>query len=130
MRCLVEKNSMPKVSVLMSVYNCENTVKKSIDSIVEQTFTDWELIICDDGSKDNTYKLNNYLPCIVKNDGTWNVDDPIYPFHLILKEEGSEKEVKTEIGFLTVDGQRRLTITLSPGCYSNKYVYTFEQISE
>ena len=57
MRCLVEKNSMPKVSVLMSVYNCENTVKKSIDSIVEQTFTDWELIICDDGSKDNTYKL-------------------------------------------------------------------------
>ena len=48
---------MPKVSVLMSVYNCENTVKKSIDSIVEQTFTDWELIICDDGSKDNTYKL-------------------------------------------------------------------------
>mgnify|MGYP000804636194 CR=1 FL=1 len=81
-------------------------------------------------NKDNTYKLNNYLPFIVKNDGTWNVDDPIYPFHLILKEEGSEKEVKTEIGFLTVDGQRRLTITLSPGCYSNKYVYTFEQISE
>lgn len=57
MRCLVEKYSMPKVSVLMSVYNCESTVKKSIDSIVEQTFTDWELIICDDGSKDNTYKL-------------------------------------------------------------------------
>ena len=81
-------------------------------------------------NKDNTYKLNNYLPFIVKNDGTWNVDDPIYPFHLILKEEGSEKEVKTEIGFLAVDGQRRLTITLSPGCYSNKYVYTFEQISE
>ena len=81
-------------------------------------------------NKDNTYKLNNYLPFIVKNDVTWNVDDPIYPFHLILKEEGSEKEVKTEIGFLTVDGQRRHTITLSPGCYSNKYVYTFEQISE
>lgn len=48
---------MPKVSVLMSVYNCENTVKKSIDSIINQTFTDWEFIICDDGSKDNTYKF-------------------------------------------------------------------------
>ena len=59
-------------------------------------------------NKDNTYKLNNYLPFIVKNDGTWNVDDPIYPFHLILKEEGSEKEVKTEIGFLTVDGNADL----------------------
>ena len=48
---------MPKISVLMSVYNCEATVKNSIDSIISQTFTDWELIICDDGSKDNTYKL-------------------------------------------------------------------------
>lgn len=48
---------MPKVSVLMSVYNCEKTIKKSIDSIIEQTFTDWEFIICDDGSEDNTYKV-------------------------------------------------------------------------
>lgn len=48
---------MPKVSVLMSVYNCESTVKKSVDSIINQTFTDWEFIICDDGSKDNTYKI-------------------------------------------------------------------------
>lgn len=45
---------MPRVSVLMGVYNCANTVEKSIDSIVDQTFTDWEFIICDDGSKDNT----------------------------------------------------------------------------
>ena len=44
------KNSMPKISVLMSVYNCENTVRKSIDSIIDQTFQDWEFIICDDGS--------------------------------------------------------------------------------
>ena len=31
-------------------------------------------------NKDNTYKLNNYLPFIVKNDGTWNVDDPFTLF--------------------------------------------------
>lgn len=48
---------MPKVSVLMGVYNCADTVKKSIDSIVAQSFTDWEFIICDDGSKDNTYAV-------------------------------------------------------------------------
>lgn len=48
---------MPKVSVLMSVYNCEKTVRKSIDSIINQTFQDWEFIICDDGSVDGTYKL-------------------------------------------------------------------------
>ena len=48
---------MPKISVLMSVYNCENTVKKSVDSIIAQTYKDWEFIICDDGSVDDTYKL-------------------------------------------------------------------------
>lgn len=48
---------MPKVSVLMGVYNCADTVEKSIDSIVVQTFTDWELIICDDGSSDKTLEI-------------------------------------------------------------------------
>lgn len=46
-----------KVSVIMGVYNCENTVKESIDSIINQTYTNWEFIICDDGSSDNTYKI-------------------------------------------------------------------------
>lgn len=48
---------MPRVSVLMGVYNCADTVEKSIDSIVAQTFTDWEFIICDDGSKDATVQI-------------------------------------------------------------------------
>lgn len=48
---------MPKVSILMSVYNCADTVGKSIDSIIVQTFTDWEFIICDDGSVDNTCEV-------------------------------------------------------------------------
>ena len=65
---------MPKVSILMSVYNCEKTVKKSIESIINQTFTDWEFIICDDGSKDNTYKILKEIArrepriVLVKND--------------------------------------------------------------
>lgn len=47
----------PKVSIIMGIYNCESTLKESIDSIVNQTFQDWEFIICDDGSIDNTYKI-------------------------------------------------------------------------
>ncbi len=46
----------PKVSVLMSVYNNEATVDASIASIVNQTFTDWELILWDDASTDGTAK--------------------------------------------------------------------------
>lgn len=45
------------VSVIMGVYNCEKTIGESIDSIVGQTYSEWELIICDDGSLDNTYNI-------------------------------------------------------------------------
>ena len=48
---------MPKVSVLMGAYNCAKTIGESIESIMAQTFTDWEMIICDDGSKDNTIEV-------------------------------------------------------------------------
>ncbi len=47
---------MAKVSVIMGVYNCNDTdgLYKSVDSIIKQTYTDWEFIICNDGSTDNT----------------------------------------------------------------------------
>lgn len=48
---------MPKVSVLMGVFNNEKTIGKSIESIQAQTFTDWEMIICDDGSVDNSCQI-------------------------------------------------------------------------
>ena len=47
----------PKVSIIMAAYNCEDTIIESIESIINQTFKDWEFIICDDGSIDNTYKI-------------------------------------------------------------------------
>ena len=47
----------PMISVLMGVYNCATTVEEAVQSIVAQTVTDWELIICDDGSADNTYEV-------------------------------------------------------------------------
>jgi glycosyltransferase involved in cell wall biosynthesis len=44
----------PLVTVGMPVYNCEDTVAESIASILNQSFTDWELVILDDGSRDGT----------------------------------------------------------------------------
>lgn len=46
-----------KVSVIMGIYNCADTLCQAIESIVEQTYTNWELIMCDDGSNDNTLKI-------------------------------------------------------------------------
>jgi hypothetical protein len=48
---------MPKVSVLMSVYNAERHVGEAIESILGQTFRDFEFAIFDDGSTDGTSEI-------------------------------------------------------------------------
>ncbi|NTW72544.1 MAG: glycosyltransferase [Eubacteriaceae bacterium] len=50
---------MPKLSIIMGVYNCKNSMelKRSINSIIDQSYQDWEFIICNDGSTDNTLEL-------------------------------------------------------------------------
>lgn len=47
----------PLVSIIMGIYNCESTLNEAIVSIQGQTYKNWELIMCDDGSSDNTYKV-------------------------------------------------------------------------
>lgn len=45
---------MPEISVIMPVYNAEKYLAEAVDSILCQTYTDWELIIIDDGSTDES----------------------------------------------------------------------------
>lgn len=47
-------NNMPLISIIMPSYNHEKFVGEAIESILKQTYTNWELIITDDGSSDNT----------------------------------------------------------------------------
>lgn len=44
---------MPKISICIPVYNSEIWFAQAIDSIESQTFTDWEILVYDDGSTDN-----------------------------------------------------------------------------
>lgn len=46
--------SMPKISVVMSVYNGQRYLRESVDSILNQTFADFEFVIINDGSTDKT----------------------------------------------------------------------------
>lgn len=48
---------MAKISIIMGIYNCAPTLPEAIDSILAQTFTDWQLVLCEDGSGDNTYEI-------------------------------------------------------------------------
>lgn len=47
----------PKVSIVVPVYNAEKYLRCCIDSIISQTFTDWELLLIDDGSKDASGRI-------------------------------------------------------------------------
>ena len=71
--------------------------------------------------------IENYLPFLVKKNGTWRIDNLKYPFFLTFQEEGADREAITEITYPIVQGKRPKTHTIRPGCPSNYYVYHFEQ---
>ena len=52
----MDKNIIPEISVLMPVYNCQPYIEESVNSILNQTFTDFEFIIIDDCSTDGTFE--------------------------------------------------------------------------
>ena len=54
-------NSNILISVILSAYNSEDTINESIESILNQSFRDFELLIIDDGSTDNTPKIISNL---------------------------------------------------------------------
>jgi len=49
--------SLPTVSIAMPFYNAEHTIAASIRSILLQSYTDWELLLCDDGSSDASHEI-------------------------------------------------------------------------
>ena len=47
----------PSISVIMGIYNCGETLRESVESIRAQTYENWELIMYDDGSMDDTAEI-------------------------------------------------------------------------
>ena len=53
---------MKKISVLMPTYNDSKTIMEAMNSIVSQSYDNWELMVIDDGSSDETKDIvNNYI---------------------------------------------------------------------
>ncbi|MDT6641236.1 glycosyltransferase, partial [Enterococcus faecium] len=70
------KTKMCRISIIVPVYNVEKYLKKCVDSILGQTFTDFELLLIDDGSTDNSgsicdelAKTDNRIKVIHKENG-------------------------------------------------------------
>lgn len=47
----------PRISVIMGIYNCAPTLAEALDSLLAQTYQGFKVIMCDDGSKDNTCEV-------------------------------------------------------------------------
>lgn len=56
-----DMNDKPLISVLMGIYNCAETLEEAVACIINQTYEKWELIMCDDGSGDNTFEVAQKL---------------------------------------------------------------------
>ncbi len=46
-----------KISIIMGIYNCANTLAEALDSLLAQTCCDWQAVLCDDGSTDATCSI-------------------------------------------------------------------------
>ncbi len=76
---------------------------------------------------DGTYTLAEQLPFVVDASGRYMFNDPQFPFSLILRPEGEEKEVAVKFQFPVVAGKRQLSLSFSLGCSSNSYQFNFER---
>lgn len=72
-------NGNRKISVIIPTYNAQNTVGRAIESVLSQTYSEYEIIVIDDGSSDNTCQVVGELikkhACIkfLENDGNKGV---------------------------------------------------------
>lgn len=68
------KTQKPKLSIVIPVWNAEQTITRTIESVLAQTFQAWELIIVNDGSTDNTKKI--CLDLAAKHDRIKQINTP------------------------------------------------------
>ena len=106
---------MPKVSIVLPTYNGEKYIKESIESILSQTLTDWELIIVNDCSKDTTASIISEYA---------SEDDRI---KIITNEQNQKLPESLNIGFRQACGEY-LTWTSDDNMYKPQALKTMRNV--
>ena len=113
---------MPEISVVMATYNSCDTLSTAINSIISQSFIDWELIIVDDGSSDESmellleYQAKDSRISIIKNKKNMGL-----PYCLNLAIEQSKCDFIARMDDDDISYPERLKTQLSY-MYENEYV--------
>ena len=90
--------SNPKISIIVPAYNVEDYIEECINSILQQTFTDIEIIVVDDGSTDNTGLILDSMK-----------DNKLHVFHkangglVSARKYGLDKAMGTYVSFVDSD---------------------------
>src|SRR5687768_928328 len=121
------------IMMLVSCLSCENNDDDALAESVKNIDGSWKVVSVTrndlditsafdftrfrvDFSEDGTYSFENYLPFIVKQPGTWALDDPQYPFKINFSEGSSAEMVAADLTYPVVQGKRQIQLTFSPGC--------------
>lgn len=120
----------PLVSIVMPAYNAEKYIASSIESVIQQTYTNWELIVVDDFSTDSTVKIvQNFLldenrikliqrdtnsgkPAIAKNEALKYINGVYIAF---LDSDDLWMEDKLEIQINVMESNNHLGLTYTGG---------------
>lgn len=111
----------PKISVIVPVYKAEKYISQCIDSILQQSFTDFELLLIDDGSPDNSGKIcDNYA---IK-------DSRIRVFH----QENKGVSIARNLGLENANGEWITFVDsddyILPGSLKTLYGYSLKENTE
>ena len=103
-----EESKNPEISIGLPIYNSEKFIRKRLENILSQTFNDFELIISDNASTDDSVKIckefmekDSRIKLYVQDENPLQLDEPDRVFVLLLIKKSKTTGSKSEIVYIS-----------------------------